>query len=132
MKAVVCRFEGTSREYTFLLDPKLSVSAGDQVLVEAAGRVNLVTVSRVLDEAPKLATKWAFHRVDPSRLEALKEWHLRHDQVEQARRSLKARLNKKLLEKSDMERYAELAQGDPEAQVLLAELANLKEEELAP
>jgi hypothetical protein len=125
MKAVVCKFEGYGREYTFLLDPSLSVAPGDQVVAEAAGKLSVVTVTSVLEVAPKIATKWAFLKVDPSRLEALKDWHMRRDQIEQSRRSIVSKLNRKIAERSDMERFMELAKTDPDAAALLKDLTEL-------
>lgn len=126
MKGVTCRFEGYGREYSFMLRPDLEVELGDRLLAEAAGKVAVVVVTGLSPVAPKMATKWAFQKVDVAELERLKVWKMEQDQLEERRWSITARLNRKLESRSSMERYREMAKDDPEAAALLAELQSLE------
>lgn len=127
MKGVSCVFENSSREYSFLLDPRLdaSVEAGDQLVVEAAGKNCVVTVRSVSPSAPKIATRFAFQKVESERVETLRRWAMELDQAEQVRKALVAKLNRKLESRSAMDRYAEMAKDDPEAARLLEELKGI-------
>lgn len=113
-------FGRSSQRYSFKTVLE-NLQVDDKVIVECATGLQVCTVREVKEanEYRSEATKWAFQKVDQGRLAFL-------NGREKTRKEILAALDKKLKERSEQDRYRELARVDPEAEQLLMKLEELE------
>jgi len=121
---IKCRFPNYPTEYSFKTD--IDFKVGEKAVVEAAGKVQVATVSRVGMVDMGEATKWAFQKVDEGRLAFIRGREEAMRVASGRIKVLRGRLDRMLRARSADERYAELARSSPEAADALAELKMLE------
>lgn len=104
------------KDYSFKTN--MDVKQDDVLVVDSAAGLAVVKVMSV-DEVPdKKASKWAFQMVDVAALQEILNREARREVIT-------AKLEEKLRARKEVDRYAHLAETDPEAAEFLKELQDM-------
>lgn len=124
MKTLKCRFNGYPVQYSFLTILE-DVAVGDSVVVDTKNGLQVVTVDEVSEGAERIATRFAFQKVNVGFLQELKEALENAKKHEAERKRIIAKLESKIADQDRFSRYAALAEADPEAKKLVERLQEM-------
>lgn len=117
MKVATVRYDDFGQMYDFLTDIE-DLKKGDQVVVESSRGLGIATVQAIKNHSAK-ATKWVVQRVD---LEA----HNERIEREEKLKELRAKMEKRYKEISEIALFEKLASEDDDMKILVDEFKSLK------
>lgn len=119
----VNQFMNNGQEHPFKTE--MDIATGDLLVVDCSAGMGVVVVDSIDDLPSPKASRWAFGKIDPRPLDILIERDLRKTAIVKA-------LDAKLHARKETDKYIGLAEADPEAKGLLAELMVLSKPEEKP